>query len=308
MQANDAPVVVWGITDSHVCLGQHQSLALEINRDINVPVLRRPLGGGGVWLDEHQVCVVFVAPRNWLPSRPSDWYAQALAPLLQVYRDAGMPVKLNEQDVALHGAKIAGSGAATIAQAGLVGSSFVLQFPAAAFAAAVAAPSEGFRVWLEQALRQNMTCWAEHAEVPNIDWLSMCYRRAAAMEYGWRWKQDVLRDDEREAGETWREELQPDQLPTRKLVPYGIKVRAGCYLTERKWDDQQIRVLTKDGTIERLYLDNHPELPESVLAASGACASLIDERLSAWCSAEQAQMYSSRILATAWFGEDNATR
>ena len=305
MQANDAPVVVWGITDSHICLGQHQSLALEINQNINVPVLRRPLGGGGVWLDEHQVCVVLVAPRSWFPSRPSAWYAHALAPLLRVCRDAGLRVELHEQDVALYGAKLAGSGAATIAQAGLVGSSFVLQFPAAAFAAAVATPSDGFRTWLEQALRQNMTCWAEHTQVPDIDWLSMCYRRAAAMEYGWRWKQDVLRDDERTAREAWHEELQPDDLPIRKLVPYGIKVRAGCYLTEREWDGQRIRVLTKDGTIERLHLDNHPDIPESILASSGTSVAVIGEQLLAWCFAEQAQTYAGRILATAWFGEEN---
>ncbi len=194
MQAGDAPVVVWGRPEAHFCLGQHQSAPAELVAEPAVPVLRRALGGGGVWLDRNQACVVLVAPRDFFSSRTQAWYAQALAPMLRVYREQGWDVQLAEQDVWLAGCKFAGSGAASIGQAGLVGSSFLLNFPYAEFARLIAAPSAGFSDWLQTALRHNMTCWTAHAELPQSDWLSMVYRRAAVVEFGWRWEQATLRD------------------------------------------------------------------------------------------------------------------
>ncbi len=296
------PVVVWGRPEAHFCLGQHQSVQAELIAAPQVPVLRRPLGGGGVWLDRSQVCLVLVAPREFFPSHTQDWYALALSPLLRVYREQGWAVELAQQDVWLDGRKLAGSGAASIGRAGLVGSSFLLDFPFAEFVRLIAAPSGGFSDWLQTALRQNMVCWSERSALPNPDWLALVYRRAAVAEFGWRWEQAVLCDDERAAREAAYDDLMPDESgAAKKSVPYGIKVRSGCFLTERCFDAQSVRVLTRDGRIERVALDGVPQLPDGALRECMLQPAAIADGLRDWLADAQANEWAKRILATACF-------
>lgn len=302
MQVDDDPVVVWGWPEAHFCLGQHQSYRLELVPQPNAPVLRRPMGGGGVWLDRSQACVVLVAPRAWFPLRTKDWYSHALQPMLIVYQQQGWPVKQIEQDVWLHQRKLAGSGAATLGNAGLVGSSFLLHFPVAKFAEMIATPSQEFRQWLQEALVKQLTSWSEHAPMPGKDWLSMVYRRAAAWHFGWRWEQSLLRDDERAARDSWRDELIPDHEDvSKKTVPHGIKLRAGSYLTERHFDAGCVRTLTADGQVIRLALTAHTNIPEHILHDAGCNAQTIAQAIAHFTDTNQADFWAERILATACF-------
>ncbi len=303
MRPDDNPVVVWGMPAAHFCLGQHQSAAAELVEQSHIPVIRRPLGGGGVWLDRNQACVVMVAPRHFFPIRPDAWYAHALAPVLQVYREMNWPVELVRQDVWLDGKKLAGSGAASMAEAGLVGTSFLLKFPAAEFVRLIDTPSDGFRLWLNEALLNSVTSWSEHASVPDPAWLSLVYRRAAAGIFGWRWEQSLLRDDERVAADDYRSELLPDHAGRVRHVPYGIKIRARHYLTEREFDGASLRVLTRDQSIERLALSEVPQLPERILADEPATQPVLSAALRTYLPADKATLWAQRILATAYFEE-----
>ena len=305
MQPGDLPVVVWGRPDAHFCLGQHQSAALELIPDCNVPVVRRPLGGGGVWLDNNQACAVLIAPLGTLPRRTADWYAHALAPLLQVYREVGLPVCLNHQDVWLHGRKLAGSGAATIGQAGLVGTSFLLRFPVDAFASRVATPSAGFRQWLVEALNSALTSWSEHAPLPDLAWLSMVYRRAANQAFGWRWHQSLLTEAERAARDGWREELIPEHDCTARLVPHGIKLNASSFLTERHYDNGWVRVLTQGRQITRVAMSAATALPESCLHEVELGAASIGQSLRPYLNPVQAGEWALRLLETAHFNPES---
>ncbi len=303
MRPEDNPVVVWGMPATHFCLGQHQSAAAELIEQSHIPVIRRPLGGGGVWLDRNQPCVVMVAPRNFFPVRPEAWYAHALAPVLQVYREMSWPVKLVRQDIWLDDKKLGGSGAASIAQAGLVGTSFLLKFPAAEFARLIDTPSDGFRLWLDEALLNSVTSWAEHASVPDPAWLSLVYRRAAAGIFGWRWEQSLLRDDEHAAVDDYRSELLPDGDRRARQIPYGIKIRARHYLTERDFDGASLRVLTRDRTVARLALSAVPQLPERLFADEVATQPVLSAALRTYLPADKAELWAQRILATAYFEE-----
>lgn len=304
MRPQDDPVLVWGWPEAHICLGQHQSAMAELESGHGLTVVRRPLGGGGVWIDRSQACLVLVAPRGFFPVRTADWYGHALAPLLDVYADMGWPVRRVGQDVWLHQRKLAGSGAATIGDAGLVGSSFLLDFPYDAFAAAVAAPSPGFRDWLREALRSQMTSWAEQGSVPDPAWLSLHFRRAAATRFGWRWEQALLRDDERAAREAWREDVVSDEmLPVRRRVRDGIKLRAGCFLAERQFGADTVRVLTRDGQLERIAVSACPQLPESALAQAGVSPEALAATLACWMSPGEAARRAQQVLETACFND-----
>jgi lipoate-protein ligase A len=301
MQPGDLPVVVWGRPEAHLCLGQHQSAALELTPDCGVPVVRRPLGGGGVWLDSNQACVVLIAPLDSLPRRNTDWYVYALAPILQVYREAGMPVTLEAQDIWLHGRKLAGSGAATIGQAGLVGSSFLLRFPLEQFASRIATPSSDFQQWLVEALRTAITSWSEHTPLPDWAWLSMVYRRAANQAFGWRWHQSLLTEGERAARDGWRDELIPEHDSTTRLVPHGIKINASSFLTERHYDDGWVRVLTQGRRIVRVALSAATALPETCLRDVEPGVDSLGQSLLPYFNPAQASEWTLRILETAHF-------
>ncbi|MDR3392635.1 MAG: hypothetical protein P4L77_12970 [Sulfuriferula sp.] len=305
MQVGDDPVVIWGLPAAHFCLGQHQSAAVELVAKPSVPVIRRPLGGGGVWLDRHQACMVLVAPRNFFPSRPDGWYAHALEPMLQVYREMGWAVSLVRQDVWLNGKKLAGSGAATLGVAGLVGSSFLLKFPAAEFTQLIAAPSAGFRSWLNEALHEALTSWSDHAVIPDLAWLSLVYRRAATGIFGWRWEQALLRDDERAARDEYRAELIPENDTGIRNVPHGIKVNAQRFLTEQHFDGRWVRVLTDGKSIARIALSNVPQLPEHCLADSVITGTALNEILQQYLPATVTPFWVQRILETAHFADES---
>jgi len=232
-QARDAaPMVVWGRVARHVCLGQSQGRC-EIAEGLDVPVVRRPLGGGVVWVDEHQLSYALVAPLALAPRRPEQWYAWALAPAVATFAAFGLPVERHAEDLWLGGRKIAGSGAATIGRCAVVASSFLLRFPRDRFSACVAAPSPGFRRALRGALDLALTDWADHAAPPPERALRAAFRAALRATLGWAARPSRVRRAERAAVASWHEELAAPIEHGRPRVAGGMKLNATLYLRQR---------------------------------------------------------------------------
>ncbi len=241
-----APVILWGRAHAHLCLGAHQHPAVELVPRPTVPVVRRPLGGGTVWVDEDQICFVFVVPLDHAASRPAKWFQWLLAPVRAVYQAHGLAVEI------LGDKKIGGSGAGTLGQCAVLAGSFLLRFPAQRFAAQIACPSDGFRAWLLDALAAGMTDWARAGVPPDEAALGGAMRRAVAQILGWTLREDELCDAERMAIEAVLREHADEGEAGARHVPWGIKLRGGMYLTERHWKDAWARVLTRDGRLARV--------------------------------------------------------
>lgn len=298
MAADDPPAVVWGRASAHLCLGQSQDPAAELLPEPGVPVLRRPLGGGLVWVDPDQDCYALVAPLAWWPRRHEDWYARALAPAAATFRRFGLTVALHGRDLWLDGRKIAGSGAATLAGAGVVASSFIRRFPARRFAACVAAPSDEFRDWLAQALPMAMTDWQSHAAPPACEALGEAFR--AALAEGWRrpiaesaltpWEEAALRD--------WLPELEPEPGGARRTVPHGIKLNESLYLFERHAQGRRALLRVRDGIVERALL---PALPAAAAALAGCSVEpkALARRLAPLAGEAEAARWADFIAGTA---------
>ena len=228
-QPDAAPLVVWGRTAAHLCLGQSQG-ECELDDAIEVPVVRRPLGGGAVWVDEDQLSYAIVAPIALAPRRHADWYAWALAPAIATFRAFRLEVEQCAEDLMLARRKIAGSGAATIGRCAVIASSFLLRFPRARFAASVATPDLGFRTALHDALAIAMTDWSSHAAPPDEDSLAMTFRAALCDTLGWNAVASSPATSECAAIETWREELAAPIETGRPRVAGGIKLNAALML------------------------------------------------------------------------------
>jgi lipoate-protein ligase A len=223
------PTVVWGRVAPHVCLGQSQGLC-ELANLPDVPVVRRPLGGGTVWVDELQLSYALVAPLASVPSRHAEWYEWALGPAITTYRHFGLAVERHAEDLWLAGRKIAGSGAATIGRSAVVASSFLMHFPRARFARAIAAASPQFGRRLLDALDLAMTDWSEHAPVPADASVRAAYGDAVAGRLGWHLRPGEVSRVEASEIRSWRAELsEPIERGIRR-VPGGVKLNAALTL------------------------------------------------------------------------------
>ncbi|MCG6876913.1 MAG: hypothetical protein LJE97_17630 [Betaproteobacteria bacterium] len=228
-QEDPLPAVVWGRVAAHVCLGQSQGMC-ELADALDVPVVRRPLGGGTVWVDDMQLSYALIAPLASVPPRHADWYEWALGPAIATYRDFGLAVERDAEDLWLAGRKIAGSGAATIGRSAVVASSFLLHFPRERFACAIAAATETFRTRLLEALALAMTDWAAHGPIPDEATVRARFQRALARELGWHAQAGAVDVAEAAEIESWRTELsEPIDAGTRR-VPDGIKLNAALAL------------------------------------------------------------------------------
>jgi lipoate-protein ligase A len=227
--ADAAPLVVWGRARPHLCLGQSQGLC-EVSDGLDVPVVRRPLGGGAVWVDEHQLSYALVAPLGLAPRRHQEWYEWALAPAIATFRAFGLALDRHGEDLWLAGRKMAGSGAATIGPCAVVASSFLLRFPHRRFADAVASPSELFRVALRVALGDAMTDWASHAAPPHEQAIAEAFRASLRAGLGWDARDSSIEPDERTAIAGWRDELAAPIEIGRPRVAGGVKLNAALTL------------------------------------------------------------------------------
>ncbi len=273
-----APAIVWGRAADHVSIGQHQSEAAELAWPRPAPAVRRALGGGSVWIDPDQLCFALVVPLARLNRRPADWYAWALAPAVAAFRGLGLTVEQVDRDLWCGGRKIAGSGAATIGRAAVVGSSFMLRFPAGRFAQCIRCPSAGFRAWLEQELALAMTSWSEHGPLPAADRVASAFRGACSALFGWQLADEQLGDAERAAlaavlaDEPWDEER------GRRLVPDGIKLNAWRYLREARDCEAWARCVTDRGRVVRIELSEAgaQRVALRAVAAGADAAALVD--------------------------------
>lgn len=250
MQAASAPVVVWGRSTDHLCLGQSQGWC-EVEPDVAVPVVRRLLGGGAVWIDEHQHCYALIAPRQLAPVVPGQWFGWGLEAARLTLRRFGLPARRVGADLWVRGRKIAGSGAATLGGAAVLASSFLMRFAHERFAHAVSAPSPGYRRWLEAALHEAMTDWETEQEPPREDLLAAAFRQTLALTLGWRLEDDTLTASEQDAIREARDEISEPIEPGQRLTAGGIKLNHRTFLTETNRLGRRVRRLTVAGRAVR---------------------------------------------------------
>lgn len=301
------PVVLWGRSEAHVSIGQGQDPQAELAPVIGVPVVRRPLGGGAVWVHPSQHLFALVAPLSLLPVRPAHWFAWGLRPALQTFRGFGLEVESKDRDLWLDDRKIAGSGAATLGRCGVLGSSFLMEFPAERFAGCIACPSEGFRQWLVEGLRQAMTDWASHRAAPRQEDLAAAFRAQCEAVFGWSLRDCGLSIEEMAARDEPGIDEEDPWRGKGRLTPHGIKLNARMFLTERHENGRWARVLTRGGTLARVAVSApvSPDTLEEVAACSPA-AEAICRALERELPAAEACGWTDFILRTARFSDDHS--
>jgi lipoate-protein ligase A len=162
--AEDSPDTIIFVRPSgpYVCIGYHQDLEKEVDleycRTRGLPVYRREVGGGAVYLDANQVFIQWIFHPSALPSGVADRFRLYAEPLVLTYRSLGIEARYRPvNDIHAGSKKIGGTGAAQIGGAEVVVGSFMFDFDRAAMARVLRVSSEKMRDKIHQSFEQYMT-------------------------------------------------------------------------------------------------------------------------------------------------------
>jgi lipoate-protein ligase A len=148
----------------YVCIGFHQDARQEIDLDFarqhRLPVFRREVGGGAVYLDSGQLFYQLVLRRDQasVPAGKAGFYQKFLEPVVATYREFGVAANYRPvNDIVANGRKISGNGAAEIEGMVVLVGNFILDFNYEMMARVLRVPDEKFRDKVYKTLSENLT-------------------------------------------------------------------------------------------------------------------------------------------------------
>lgn len=146
----------------YVSVGYHQDAAREVDLEFcaahGLPVIRREVGGGAVYLDRNQVFCQWIFHRERLPARLEDRFSLYIGPLVATYRRLGIDAYYRPvNDVQVAGRKIGGTGAASIGRSEVMVGSLMFDFDHDLMARVLRVPSEKMRDKVVQGIRDYIT-------------------------------------------------------------------------------------------------------------------------------------------------------
>lgn len=225
----------------YVCVGLHQEIAKEVDEKFcatkNLPVYRRHVGGGAVYLDENQLFTHFIYPKAKAPKLASELYAMFIEPVVRTYIGLGVNAVFRPaNDIQVNGRKIGGTGAASIGEATVMVGSFMFDFDTATMARCLKVPSEKFRDKLKVTLDDYMTTMVKELDqVPTREDLKARFFTHCCEVLGVEIFHDQPTGEEMAAIEQAEIDLADPEwtdVQGRKFVEMGVKISANTHLTE----------------------------------------------------------------------------
>ncbi|WP_019611838.1 lipoate--protein ligase [Thioalkalivibrio sp. AKL7] len=242
MGKDDDPVLTLvNPDDPYVCVGLHQEIALEADEDFckeqNLPIIRRHVGGGAVYLDHNQMFFHFIYPSSKAPRIVSDIYKKFIDPVINTYQDLGVNATFRPvNDIHVDGRKIGGTGAASIGNATVMVGSFMFDFDTATMARCLKVPSEKFRDKLRAGMEDYITTLSrELGEMPARETVRDAFLKRVASDLAVEVDMSEPTAEETAAIEEQMAELTDPEWTYRKgrkFVEMGVKIAAGTHLTE----------------------------------------------------------------------------
>jgi lipoate-protein ligase A len=148
----------------YVCVGFHQDAEQEIDLDFarnnHIPVFRREVGGGAVYLDSGQLFyqLILRKDRPEVPENKGEFYRKFLVPVVETYRQFGVNAEYKPvNDIIANGRKVSGTGAAEINDMLILVGNFILDFNYAMMSKCLRVPDEKFRDKVYKTLQENLS-------------------------------------------------------------------------------------------------------------------------------------------------------
>ncbi|MEE9178385.1 MAG: hypothetical protein V3U46_08145 [Acidimicrobiia bacterium] len=249
--------------ESYVSIGYHRGID-ELNPHNELPVYRRMVGGGPVYVDDGQYFFQIVVPLAMAPARRGDAIRTLLEPAVEAFNDVGISATLDARnEVVVGDRKICGHAAGQISGSVVVVGNLITRFDHLAAASIVRAPSEVAREeFLAQMRRYVLATPAD----------SGLFLEAAARRYGEKLglgaEPGTLTDEERDQLDVFDtlfvDPEWVDGLSTHQNGMWRAKVKSGVWVgsatcdghrvTASFHDDEikEVRVEGPDGTFEEM--------------------------------------------------------
>lgn len=149
----------------YVCIGYHQNVEQDVDLDYckehHIPVFRREVGGGAVYLDGNQIFFQIVLHKDNPLARgsKSDFYKRMLEPVAETYKELGIPAQYRPVNdiVTAAGRKISGTGAAEIGDYIILVGNLIADFDYETMTRVLRVPDEKYRDKIFKSMTENLT-------------------------------------------------------------------------------------------------------------------------------------------------------
>nr|HDO80293.1 lipoate--protein ligase family protein [Candidatus Bathyarchaeota archaeon] len=147
-----------------VCIGFHQEAAKEVDLEFcrlkGIPVVRRILGGGAVYLDGNQLFYQVIVHRSnpVVPGAVAEFFRFLLEAPVRTYRQLGVSAYFKPvNDIEVEGRKISGNGAGIVGEVNVLTGNIIFDFDYDMMVRVLKVPSEKFRDKFAKSLRDRVT-------------------------------------------------------------------------------------------------------------------------------------------------------
>ena len=148
----------------YVCIGYHQDLEQEVDLEFcrahDIPIFRREVGGGAVFLDGNQLFFHLILKHDnpIAPKRIDAFYQKFLKPVIAVHHRIGLQVEYKPvNDLIFQNRKISGTGAAEIGDSIVLVGNLILDFDYETMARVLKIPDEKFRDKVKKTIEENLS-------------------------------------------------------------------------------------------------------------------------------------------------------
>ena len=231
----------------YVCIGFHQDVKQEVDLEFcqshKIPVFRRKVGGGAVYLDGNQLFFQLILHKNnpAIPVNKVTFYKKFLQPVIDVYRHIGIAAVYKPvNDVLVETRKISGTGVGEIGDCIVFVGNLIVDFNYDMMSRVLKVPDEKFRDKVHQTLKDNLsTIRRELGELKAAQWNAQILNALLAQAFekllgtmvpSQKDKQLQTKMDElsqKMTGEQWLHQKGP------KIEGRDIKIRAGINVVHK---------------------------------------------------------------------------
>jgi lipoate-protein ligase A len=148
----------------YFCLGYFQDVEQEVDvdfcRENGIPIFRREVGGGAVYLDGEQLFYQLVIHRDnpLTPAGKDAFYRKFLQAPIEAYRALGIPAEYKPvNDILANGRKISGNGVAEIGEYVVFVGNLIVDFDYEMMSRVLRVPDEKFRDKVYKTLHDNLS-------------------------------------------------------------------------------------------------------------------------------------------------------
>lgn len=175
----------------YICIGYHQDLDREVDLDFcrahDIPIFRREVGGGAVFLDGNQLFFHLILKRDnpIAPKRIDAFYQKFLRPVIDVHHRIGIPAQYKPvNDLVVQNRKISGTGAGEIGDSIVFVGNLILDFDYDTMAQVLRIPDEKFRDKVKKTIQENLsTIRRELGEAQSDQWTEDALNNMLAEEF-----------------------------------------------------------------------------------------------------------------------------